>query len=101
MRVMAEAVVRQQFPHIHLIANQENVGFARANNQAMRVSKGRYALLLNSDALLLANAVQAMIRLAEANPQAGIIGAQLLNPDGSFQASHTPFPNLWQDRLPS
>lgn len=95
----SQAMVRQQFPHIHLIANRENVGFARANNQAMRVSKGRYALLLNSDALLLANAVQVVISLAEANPQAGIIGAQLLNPDGSFQASHTPFPNLWQEFL--
>jgi len=95
----SQAMVRQQFPHIHLIANRENVGFARANNQAMRVSKGRYALLFNSDALLLANAVQVMISLAEANPQAGIIGAQLLNPDGSFQASHTPFPNLWQEFL--
>ena len=95
----SQAMVRQQFPHILLIANRENVGFARANNQAMRVSRGRYALLLNSDALLLAHAVQAMISLAEANPQAGIIGAQLLNPDGSFQASHTPFPNLWQEFL--
>ncbi len=95
----SQAMMRQQFPHIHLIANRENVGFARANNQAMRVSKGRYALLLNSDALLLANAAQVMISLAEANPQAGIIGAQLLNPDGSFQASHTPFPNLWQEFL--
>jgi N-acetylglucosaminyl-diphospho-decaprenol L-rhamnosyltransferase len=95
----SQAVVRQQFPHIHLISNRENVGFARANNQAMRASKGRYALLLNSDALLLANAVQVMISLAEANPRAGIIGAQLLNPDGSFQASHAPFPNLWQEFL--
>jgi len=92
-------MVRQQFPHIHLIANRENVGFARANNQAMRVSKGRYALLLNSDALLSANAAQTMVALAEANPQTGIVGGQLLNPDGSFQASHTPFPNLWQEFL--
>jgi N-acetylglucosaminyl-diphospho-decaprenol L-rhamnosyltransferase len=95
----SQAMVRQRFPHIYLISNQENVGFARANNQAMRLSKGRYALLLNSDALLLGNAAQVMISLAEANPQAGIVGAQLLNPDGSFQASHTPFPNLWQEFL--
>lgn len=95
----SQEMVRQQFPHVCLIANLENVGFARANNQAMSVSNGRYMLLLNSDALLSANAVQTMIDLAEAKPQAGIVGAQLLNPDGSFQASHAPFPNLGQEFL--
>jgi N-acetylglucosaminyl-diphospho-decaprenol L-rhamnosyltransferase len=95
----SQAMLGEQFPHVRLIQNQENVGFARANNQAMAVSEGRYALLLNSDALLLDNAAQALIDLAEAQPQAGIVGAQLLNPDGSFQASHTPFPNLWQEFL--
>jgi N-acetylglucosaminyl-diphospho-decaprenol L-rhamnosyltransferase len=93
------AMLRQQFPQVHLIENRENVGFARANNQAIEQCRGRYALLLNSDALLLANAAQTMLGLAEERPQAGIVGAQLLNPDGSFQASHTPFPNLWQEFL--
>jgi GT2 family glycosyltransferase len=92
-------MVYTQFPAVKLIENQQNVGFARANNQAMALSRGRYALLLNSDALLLANAVQAMLDLAEAMPQAGIIGVHLLNADGSFQASHTPFPDLWQEIL--
>jgi N-acetylglucosaminyl-diphospho-decaprenol L-rhamnosyltransferase len=93
----SQAMLGEQFPHVRLIQNQENVGFARANNQAMAVSEGRYALLLNSDALLVDNAAQALIDLAEAQPQAGVVGAQLLNPDGSFQASHTPFPSLWQE----
>jgi N-acetylglucosaminyl-diphospho-decaprenol L-rhamnosyltransferase len=93
----SQAMLGEQFPHARLIQNQENVGFARANNQAMAVSEGRYALLLNSDALLVDNAAQALIDLAEAQPQAGVVGAQLLNPDGSFQASHTPFPSLWQE----
>jgi hypothetical protein len=95
----SQAMLGEQFPHVRLIQNRENVGFARANNQAMAMSEGRYALLLNSDALLLDNAAQALIDLAEAQPQAGVVGAQLLNPDGSFQASHTPFPNLWQEFL--
>lgn len=95
----SRAMVRQQFPHVHLIANQENVGFAKANNQAMGASKGRYALLFNSDALATPGSIQALVRLADAKPQAGIVGAQLLNPDGSFQASHTPFPTLWQEFL--
>jgi N-acetylglucosaminyl-diphospho-decaprenol L-rhamnosyltransferase len=95
----SQAMLGARFPHVRLIQNQDNVGFARANNQAVAVSNGRYVLLLNSDALLLAQAVQAMFDLAEAKPRAGIVGTQLLNPDGSFQASHTPFPNHWQEFL--
>jgi N-acetylglucosaminyl-diphospho-decaprenol L-rhamnosyltransferase len=95
----SQAMVRQRFPRAHLIANRENVGFARANNQAMAMSRGRYALLLNSDAQMLPHAVQAMLDLAEAQPQAGIVGARLVNADGSFQASHTRFPGPWQEFL--
>ncbi len=95
----SQAMVRERFPHVHLIANRENVGFAGGNNQAMAVSGGRYMLLINSDAFLMADALRAMLDLAEASPQVGIVGAQLLNVDGSFQASHTPFPNLWQEFL--
>jgi N-acetylglucosaminyl-diphospho-decaprenol L-rhamnosyltransferase len=95
----SQAMLGVRFPHVRLIQNQDNVGFARANNQAVAVSNGRYVLLLNSDALLLAQAVQAMFDLAEAKSRAGIVGTQLLNPDGSFQASHTPFPNHWQEFL--
>ncbi len=93
------AMVEERFPGVRLVVNQENVGFARANNQALAMSKGQYALLLNSDALATPGAVQALLGLADAEPRAGIVGAQLLNTDGSFQASHTPFPNLWQEFL--
>jgi N-acetylglucosaminyl-diphospho-decaprenol L-rhamnosyltransferase len=95
----SQAMLRSQFPQVSLIQNDRNVGFARANNQALAVSRGRYALLLNSDALLSANALQALLNLAESEPRAGIVGARLLNADGSFQASHTPFPHLWQEFL--
>jgi hypothetical protein len=56
-------------------------------------------LLLNSDAELRPDALHALLRLAEAQPRAGIVGARLLNPDDSFQASHSPFPTLWQEFL--
>jgi N-acetylglucosaminyl-diphospho-decaprenol L-rhamnosyltransferase len=91
------AVTRERFPHVKILENQDNVGFARANNQATLASQGRYMLFFNSDAILLPNAAQALFDLAEANPHAGIVGAQLRNPDGSFQASHTPFPDLWKE----
>ena len=95
----SQAMVQQRVPHVRLIANPSNVGFARANNQGIAVSDGRYALLLNSDARVTPGAIQALVRLADAEPRAGIVGAQLINPDGSFQASHTPFPTLWQEFL--
>jgi len=92
-------MVRREFPQARLIENAENVGFARANNQAMAVSQGRYVLLFNSDAIATPNAIQSLVSLADAEPRTGIVGAQLINPDGSFQASHTPFPTLWQEFL--
>ncbi len=95
----SQTMLQQTFPHVRLIANTENVGFARANNRGLAACQGRYALLLNSDALLTANALQAMLDLAESRPRAGIVGAHLRNRDGSFQASHSPFPNLWQEFL--
>jgi len=90
-------MVRDRFPQVRLLENGENVGFARANNQGVAISQGRYVLLLNSDAFLTAHALQSLVELAEAEPGCGIVGAQLRNVDGSFQASHTPFPNLWRE----
>jgi N-acetylglucosaminyl-diphospho-decaprenol L-rhamnosyltransferase len=95
----SQAALRQRFPGVCLIQNDENVGFARANNQGMSASQGRYMLLFNSDAVATPDAVQSLLSLARAEPRAGIVGAQLLNPDGSFQASHTSFPTLWQEFL--
>ncbi len=92
-------LVRARFPQAVLIANAENVGFARANNQGARAATGRYLLLLNSDAFPHAGALPALVALAEAQPRAGLIGAHLRNPDGSFQASHTPFPTLGREFL--
>ncbi|MBI3243385.1 MAG: glycosyltransferase family 2 protein [Chloroflexi bacterium] len=95
----SQAMVQEQFPEVRLIQNQHNVGFAKGNNQAMETMQGRYALLFNSDALATPGSIQALIELADSQPRAGIVGALLVNPDGSFQASHTPFPNLWQEFL--
>lgn len=92
-------MVREDFPLTRLVANRENLGFSRANNEAMAISRGRYLLLLNSDAMLTPGALVALLTVAEAQPRAGIVGARLVNPDGTFQASHTPFPTLWREFL--
>lgn len=95
----SQAMLQDQFPQVRLIQNRENVGFARANNQGMAVSRGRYMLLLNTDALLLPKAVQSMLTLAERESKLGLVGAHLLNANRTFQASHTHFPTLWQEFL--
>ena len=85
-------IVRERFPEVQLIENEENLGFAKANNQAIRESKGRYILLLNSDTVVLSGAIERMIEFMDGHPEAGAVGAKLLNPDGSFQASYNDFP---------
>ena len=95
----SQEMLKEFYPNVQLIENEHNTGFARANNQAVKVSSGDYVLLLNSDARLTAFSLQNLIELAEKNPTAGLVGARLLNPDGSFQASHTPFPTLWREFL--
>lgn len=88
------AMVRESFPRVRVIENEANLGFVAATNQGIRAGRGRYVLLLNSDAALLDGALKAMVELADATPRAAIVGARVLNPDGSFQASHARFPTV-------
>ena len=85
-------MVAQQFPQVILLRNQDNMGFSRANNQALRRASGRYLLLLNSDTALRDNGLRALVTFMDAHPAAGIAGTKLLNPDGSRQDSCDTFP---------
>ena len=84
------AMVRERFPEVRLIENAANVGFAAANNQAIRRSAGTYVLLLNPDTEVRPGALQGLVAFLEARPRAGAAGARLLNPDGSLQPSCHP-----------
>ncbi len=86
--------VRRAFPEIELIQNQRNLGFARANNEALRKSKGRYALLLNTDVILKDGAIETLAEFMDRNPDVGIAAGQLINGDGSKQNSFDNFPSL-------
>ena len=92
-------MVRENFPQVRLLENQQNVGFAKANNQGFEISRGDFILLINSDAILLEGALTALRQVMIANPQCGLVGAKLLYPNMNFQASFTDLPNLWQDFL--
>ncbi len=87
-------MVRKRFPQVRLIENTKNVGFARANNQAIQQSAGCYVLLLNPDTEVHPGALEKLVRFMEAYPQAGAAGARLLNPDGTLQPSCHPAPTL-------
>ncbi len=89
-------MVRQKFPDVHLLANDRNVGFAAANNQALRECKGDYVLLLNPDSIVQEDTFRVMIDFMEKNPEAGLAGCTLLNPDGSLQLPcRRSFPTPW------
>ena len=87
-------MLRRDFPDVKLIANSQNVGFARANNQAMAVAAGRYVLLLNSDAFVKDNTIDEMVRFMDEHPDAGLAGCKLLYDDGRLQPSCSSFPTL-------
>ncbi|MFW6116431.1 MAG: glycosyltransferase family 2 protein [bacterium] len=92
-------LIRRDFAEVRLIANPENVGFVQANNQALTHCKGRYVLLLNSDTQILPGSLDKAVQFMDRHPRVGIAGGRLLNSDGSFQASYTPFPTLWSEFL--
>jgi len=87
-------MIRENFSQVCLIKNPQNVGFAAANNQAVRLGTGRYILLLNSDTIVRPGTIDRLVSFMEANPHAGAAGARLLNPDGSQQYSCSPAPTL-------
>ena len=78
-------MVRQNFPHVNLIENKENVGFAKANNQAIKKCTGDYILLLNPDTIVLQNAVEKTVDFMDENSTIGICGCKVLNEDGTLQ----------------
>jgi len=87
-------MVRQNFPDVCLIANEENRGFPAANNQGIDVADGRYILLLNPDTEVLDDALATMVAFADAHPDTAIVGPQLVNPDGTVQSSRRRLPTL-------
>jgi hypothetical protein len=116
------AMVREHFPQVRLIANEDNRGFAAANNQALRAmgygtgdkrrssssnlqsqisnlknpSPPEYAMLLNPDTIIDESALTTLVRFMDENPRAGACGARLLHSDGRFQHSAFAFPTLFQ-----
>lgn len=88
-------MVREKFPQVHLIANKENLGFAKACNQGMKESGGEFVLLLNPDTEIFDNALERLVLWMRSRPEIGIGGVKLLNSDRTLQASVRRFPTFW------
>ncbi|WP_068783735.1 glycosyltransferase family 2 protein [Paenibacillus phocaensis] len=85
--------IRSEYPNVVLIANQDNTGFAKANNQGMAVAQGRYVLLLNSDTVVQPDTFQTMVSYMDAHPDLGAAGCKVILPDGSLdKACRRGFP---------
>ena len=78
-------MLKSEFPTVQLIVNDENTGYTRPNNQAMRVSKGRYLVIINPDTLVKPGAFETLAAFLDSHPEAGIVGPKVLNRDGTLQ----------------
>lgn len=85
-------MIAQTFPDVKLIANTQNVGFGRANNQVLPQYRGRYVLLLNTDAFVEADTIQKTVAFMDSHPATGVLGVKLLGRDGVLQPSCRYFP---------
>jgi GT2 family glycosyltransferase len=87
-------MIKRDFNRVKLLTNTENRGFAAANNQALLIAAGRYLLLLNSDTIVLDQAIEKSLAFANVHPDAAVTGCRILNPDGTLQSSCFMFPSL-------
>ena len=83
--------IAQDYPWVKLVRSNDNLGFAKGNNLAARYASGKYLLLLNYDTLLLSDITDA-VRVLEADPSIGVVGAQMFALDGTKPSFLRPFP---------
>ena len=89
-------MVRRRFPHVQLIASTANLGFAKANNIALKKARGKFLLLINPDTIVQEDTIRVMVEFLQNHPEVGLAGCKILNPDGSFQpACRRGFPTPW------
>lgn len=86
--------ILQTYPGIKTIFNRKNLGYARANNQGVALSKGDYILILNPDTEVPSRSIQLLVEHLDQNPEVAVVAPRLLNPDNSTQLSIRSFPTF-------
>ncbi|MCZ8512547.1 glycosyltransferase family 2 protein [Paenibacillus filicis] len=85
--------IPKQYPAVRFLANKDNLGYSKANNQGIMMAEGRYVLLLNSDTIIQPDSIQTMIHFMDSNPNVGAAGCKIVLPDGSLdKACRRGFP---------
>src|ERR1700692_376549 len=88
-------ILENRYPSVTLIRNPMNVGFGRANNQAIPHVRGRYILLLNTDAFVASDTLEKTVAFMSDHPLCGVLGVKLVGGDGALQPSCRYFPTPW------
>ena len=78
-------MIKTEFPQAILIENNENFGFAKANNQGLKIARGEYLMFLNSDTVVLEGALETLVKYLDEHPDVMMVGPMLLNGDMTFQ----------------
>jgi len=91
-----EALRKLKFKNFRIIENKKNLGFSKGNNAGIRKATGKYILLLNSDTIVKEHSIDRLYEFAAETTGAGVVGARLLNKDGSVQKSVFRFPTVWR-----
>ena len=93
-------IIKKDFPQVNLICNQKNLGYAKANNQALRLTNGEFILFLNPDTKLYSDTLNKMLDSMQENKDIAVLGPQLLNLDKTIQPSCREFPKystlIWE-----
>lgn len=86
--------IKEKFPQVKTVENKENQGYAKANNEGIKIAQGEYILFLNSDTLILDKAIEKSLDFMKSRAGVDILGCQLKNADGTIQSSGGYFPKL-------
>lgn len=90
------AMMEKDFPEVKLIKNNDNLGFAKANNQGIKISTGKYILLLNSDTVIFSDVIPVMLKFMDSNPKVGVATSRVELENGKIDpACHRGFPTPW------
>ena len=90
-------MVETRFPWVKLIKSDENLGFAKGNNVAIRQCQGHYIALVNPDVQVLPGCLDALADFLDQNPKVGNVGPRVFNPDMTQQSTCRRFPTLWNN----
>ena len=91
--------IAAEFPQVKLICNGDKLGFSTNNNLALSQASGHYLMLLNDDTVVLDSTFDRMVAFMDEHPEAGVVGAALVNPDGSYQGGYDYFPQPLREGL--